>query len=282
MAAPTRLTKTLLYSLLEAQATSNVDYRYFVNTTLNSKYNVRETDLPADGEKPTLNYFGIGITGFRNLDEGTLSAPLEPRSDHMDIFTPLPFRVRPINDDLSESERAKYRIRVKISLPGLGEFWAYYLKKIVYENDSVKIVETDDTTGVETIIDELDISRLNPDPAEASTTEEGLQSTGKSRSVIKDGVITITGEEVVEAIQYLYGGNLLRARISELGFYSGVDKNVPGESYSDGGVEGSINYIEAIYAQLAFHYTSTGSDFSDATKVSNQRLRTSSAESFLI
>lgn len=277
MSSPTRLTKTLLYALLEAQATSNVDYRYFMNTTLNSKYTIEETREPA--VKPTLNYFGIGISGFRNIDGLTLAAPYEPNYSHMDLFQSIPFRCVPIDNDLTDAERTNYRMRVRIQVDGLGEFWAYYLKKINYASDSVQIIETDETTGIEEVVESLDSSKwLNPDPADARTTNEAAVATTKFRSVVKDGLITITGAEVVEAINILFGGNLLRARVSELGFYSGSDELITVSNNAGG----TMDYMEAIYAQLAFHYTSTGSDFSDTSKISNNRLRTSSAEAFLL
>jgi hypothetical protein len=274
MASPSRLTKTILYAFLEAQATTDVDYRYWQTSTLNAKYDVQDGVEPET--KPTLKYFGIGLTGFRNLDESTLAAPLEPSPSNMDIFTPIPFRIVPVEDDLSDEERSKYRMRVLKTVNEI-DYYAYYLKVIEFDSESVQIIETNSTTGEETAISTLDADTyLSPDPDDANTTVDGYTSSATTRSVVKDGTFTITGAEVIEAMQVLYEGNLLYAKISEIGFYSGTDADVA--LVDDSG----DTYTEAIYAQLAFHYTYLGAEFSNSTKVSTKRLRTSSAEAFLL
>ncbi len=272
MSLPYRLTKTLLCALMEMQGVMSVTDRTFLNTTLNFKHNLEQDTLPAD--KPKISYFSMGINGVKNLDSQNLSAPYVPSSSNMDLFEPLPFRVVPVNEDLDPSERELYRMRV-LKTVGSDQYWCYYLKKLSITDNSVKIIETDLTTGVETEVDSFDPNHLNPIPSE--TTAEAAVQGETSTSVVVNAELNITGEEVIEGINILYSGNLLRAKVSELGIYSGEDKIITG----DNGIGGTISYTEAIYTQMMYHYCSLGSHF-DQSKIENIKMRFSSSNSFVV
>ena len=154
---PYQLTKTLLCSVNELQGVSAVDPLYPLNTTINFKRNIEANTTPAN--LPTISYFGIGINGFKNLNDQNLSAPYRPSSYNMDLYEPLPFRVVPASEDLTPVEQSQYRIRVLQEVN--GEFyWCYYLKKLTILGNRIKIVETNLTTGDETELQVLDPDNL--------------------------------------------------------------------------------------------------------------------------
>ena len=78
------------------------------------------------------------------------------------------------------------------------------------------------------------------------------------------GECVVWGEEVIEAINVLYGGNLLKAKISELGLYTGVEDNVAPRATTD--------YQEALYVQLAGHRCTNGDDMSQPDKKFTSKL----------
>jgi len=270
---PFQMTKTLVCALNELQSISKTDPLYLINSTLNHKYGVKPDELPA--VPPRIAYFGIGTRGYRNLDDQNLSAPYIPSAKNLDLYTPLPIRMVPVANDLTATERANYRMRVLMAIGG-HEYWAYYLKKLTIVNNQVRIISTDLTTGVETDLSELNPSDLTPVPT--TTSAEGTIISNTRISVALTANISILGEEVLEAVNIIHAGNLLRANISEIGVYSGNDQTI---SMSDG-VGGFFNGTESIYTQLAYHYTWTGTGMANPTHVENRLLRISSANAFLI
>ncbi len=272
MALPYKLTKTLIAALTEMQAIAKVTPRFFTNSTLNYKYGVNPDTLPV--EAPKIAYFGMGIRGMKNLDDN-LSAPYVPLSSNMDLFEPIPFRVVPADADLDPIERSNYRIRVLRQIEG-QDYFCYYLKKLVILDNAVKILDTEIATGNEVEIDEFDPNNLTPTPFH--TTAEGNITAEHELSVALDTELHLTGEEVVESINILYAGNLLKARISELAIYSGEDADVAGPD----GVGGTLTYTEAMYAQMLYHYTSIGDNFSDVTREEHVKVRINSASAFIL
>lgn len=272
-ALPFQLTKTIVCALYEMQAISKVDPLFLADTTLNYKYNVFPSELP--NAAPKLAYFGMGIRGCKNIDDLNTSAPYIPSAKNLDLFTPIPFRIVPITNDLSAIERSNYRMRVMKTVDNVS-YWAYYLKKLTFIDNRAKIIKTDLTTNTETTLSELDSADLNPVPA--NTSVEGVTETTSKISVALTASMQLTGEEVIEAINILYGGNLLKASISELGVYLGNDQTV---SMSDG-VGGTFSGTESIFTSLGYHYTSQGVPMNTPTAVRNIAMRLSSASAFLV
>ena len=273
VALPYQLVKTLTMALNEIQGVANVDPRYLMNTTLNYKYNMQPAELPA--EPPKIAYFGIGTRGFKNLDDGNLAAPFIPSASNLDLYEPLPFRVVPIDSDLTPADRAKYRMRILKTIGG-ESYWCYYLKKLAIIDNRVKIIQTNVTTGEEEELEVLDSNFLTPTPGD--TSAEGTSVATTKVSVALTANLQITGEEVLEAVNVIYNGNMLRAVVSEIGIYTGRDQTV---AASDG-IGGTFNTTEAIYTQLGYHYTSLGTPFGNPSRVENVLMRINSASAFLL
>lgn len=270
---PYQLTKTLACALYEMQAISNVAPRYLTDTTLNSKYNNFPTTLPS--APPKLAFFGIGVNGFKNLNDQNLQAPFIPSSEDLDLYAPLPFRCVPVGSDLTPTVAANYRMRVRKIINGEA-YWCYYLKKIAYVANSVQIISTNLTTGVNTILADLDPTNLTPTPT--VTSAEGNTTATTKVSVSLTASVQITGAEVIEAINVLYGGNLLKSVISEIGIYTGNDQTA---TLSDG-LGGTFSGHEVMFASLAYHYTSLPTPFQNPKRIENIALQLSASSSFLI
>lgn len=283
---PYQLTKTAMMAIHQLQDLNPVAIRQFKNVTLNSKYNILKDVFPI--EKPTLKYFGIGINGFKNIDNVNSSAPYIPDFKNFYLYEQIPFRVVPVNEDLTPEERTNYRMRVLQVIGGVS-YWCYYLKKLIPLSSELIIAETDIATGDETIIDEFDESNYQSTPN--LTVLEGTDSLTKETNVYVPYSALITGEEVVEAINLLKDGNLLKARISEIGLFTGVDRIVNLDTngfivtnnmnYEAPITPGQYNYTEALYAHLGYHYTETGTELSSVNATFDFRFRITSANAFL-
>lgn len=252
--------KTIIadYDMLEAILPTG-SYKIDPKTTLNTLYNNFNaiTDVRS---VPPIAYFTMGIDGFVNIGDKNQATPYIPKSDEFGLYTPLPFRVVEIDQDLTTAERNQYRMRVRITHKG-QQYFAYYLKCITVVDNVAEIVRIDPATKQE-IPYEFNTTQLTPTPQIPETS--GVQS-GDITSIIarKRIKINITGNEVYEAINVLYDGDLRNAKISELGLVSGVDRVV--DSYD--GANNSMKYTEAVCARLMYKLCNLGTVFTSASQV---------------
>ena len=230
-----------------------LDPRNDIKATLNTKYGVQANALPAT--HPTLNYFGVGNQGKRNIDSTNLSQPQEISTENMDLYGPLPIRCVPVEQDLSTSDRANYAMRRQITGPDGNTYIAYYLKRLTKVNSTVQFFRLDSNGNQETFTP--DYSYLNPTPP--TTTVNGVSSAiGSEINAVAVVTVSITGQELAEGINVLYGGQANLATISEIGLYTGTDQQVTAKDYQGN----TFSYNEAILAQLHTQYTFNGFDCS--------------------
>lgn len=257
-------TVTILGMLNQFHSLANMAYAPQLNTTINAKRNVLNTVVPATGVTPSIKYFGIGINGYFNLDTGTLCQPYKPAATDMDLYTPIPFRVVPIDDDLTDVERQQYRMRVRTTFGGT-EYYCYWLKMISYPDNSV-LVNSVNSMNEQTAYN-FDPLQLNPTPVR-NLTPDVINANANRIAVSIAGDCLVTGTEVVEAINALYAGDVRQARISEWGFYTGIEQPT-----TSGDANGTpISYTEAAYVQLAAHRCTMGQDLSDLTATHTERM----------
>lgn len=255
-------TMSLLGQINEFHGVADLIYDFHKETTINTKRGVYPDETPAN-PAPLLKYFGIGINGYHNMDDGTLSQPYYPLSTDMDLYEPLPFRCFPLSElgvNIDPATLTNYRMMTIVDIGGVP-YVQYWLKMLDFQNQHVQLTKVD-PDGTESAY-VLDPSNLNPTPDPLSTpdVEDGTSSVVV---VSIESACVVTGEEVVESINALYAGDLRRAKISEIGFYTGEDKN--DATYND--INGTAQtYTEAIYAQMAAKRTTNGDTMSDTSAV---------------
>lgn len=248
---------TVLGTLNQFHSFSQLVYHDDVRTTLNAKYGLNANQGPT--EVPLMRYFGIGIKGYKNTDGNQGARPFQPKCTNMDLYEPIPFRVVPVDADLDHETRLKYRLRVLKTINGVT-YACYYLKMITWDPNTVEIVKKD-TDDIETTY-ALNPSNLNPVPTDPSVGG----SVEADRVIVRcTGLCEVTGAEVLEAVTVLYDGDLSKARISEMGFYTGCDVVVDAnEAIVSGTTPAANQSYEAIYVQLAKHRCTLGTDLSDS------------------
>ena len=104
------ITRTIMGSALQSALLLGIRPQILPFTTLNEKFGVLADAKLNEGEVPHLGYFAIGNGGHRNRvgGDGTpYSTPHHRVSSHAALYRHLPFVLRPVDNDLSVSERAQ-------------------------------------------------------------------------------------------------------------------------------------------------------------------------------
>ena len=238
-----------LTSLLPIQFESNYEY------TLNNHLQIQPNVPPA--AVPKLRYFGVGINGAYNANDQNLISVYNPQRTDMNLYQLIPIRCRPVDEDLSEADRANYRLRVRSRLNDGQDYFLYYLKVLNF-SEGVKFKRIDPATGREEPY-ELNATNLQPRPIKPST-DTVLSSDTAEIVAYCPVTLNISADEVLEYINVQYQGDSRYARISELGFFTGDDATVSGST----GQGASISYTEAIYTMLYNHLTWQGASLTNS------------------
>jgi len=261
--APFHISKTIIGVKNELLTITGTTHTPQLTTTLNHKYGVQAATPPTT--KPIIAYFGIGVNGFRNINDSNLSQPYIPSMENLDLYGPIPFRCVPIEEDLTPEERTNYRMRVRRTLGGL-DYWCYYLKKITFLDTDVQLTRTDPVTLEETPY-VIDPNNLTPVPV-IPQSDGIIVVEGSEVNVTLAATLHITGAEVLESVGVIYN-DARRAVVSEIGIYTGEDKTVTGLTHTGA----NMNYVEAIYAQLAIHKCTLGVPLVTPSAYTDQKLR---------
>jgi hypothetical protein len=219
-------------------------------STLNHKFNVNASELPASGEHPALRYFCIGLGGHTFTGGADLVprfSQLQHKSTDAALFGHLPFVLRPIDNDLSDTERQTYALRVQENYAGLP-YYAYYLRRLDTSGAEPLMQYHTLNAGVEVTTPFVPTNaNLEPDP---TTISAGMNVvSGDTTSVIAKLGITFTTaqiNEILNATKIIYGDESY-AIISEIGLCTGIDRDVM--AGSAGG--GTFTQTEAICVQIA-------------------------------
>ena len=217
--------------------------------TLNHLLNIFPDSAGDEGETPKLRYFGVGINGCYNADDTSLQSAYNPKRTDMNLYSLIPIRCRPVDEDLTAAERANYRLRVKKTLNDGNEYYLYYLKVLNFTSTEIKFKRVSPLTGKEEGY-ELSDAYLNPIP-EKPNTDTTVETSASSVIAYCDATITLEASEILEYITIQYNGDTRYAKISELGFFTGIDSEV--SKYGD-------TYKEALYVQLYNHVTWLGAN----------------------
>lgn len=216
-------------------------YECLPNTTLNEKFNIYPNINVTPGSYPTLQYICIGVGG----DSGIVDTEQWVYSQHSPIdaalFQHIPFIIRTPEDDLTATEKMKYRFRREEVHNGKTHI-CYYLKKIpnnLYDQKFFKIT----TVNGESYLKQHKLNTadlLNPVPR---TRMLNIKDLGETEFITKltRFKLTLSAEELSELEKVYSIFNLRHRRLSEFGLCTGID-------YDTG------EYQEATCVQIGFHF----------------------------
>lgn len=252
----------------EIQSSQQLGLNYVAKqyTTLNEKFGIQASSVVAPGTYPRVRYYCIGFGGHK-LTVGADSTPLvdfyQHKATDTALFKHLPFVLRPVANDLSTAERAKYALRREETHDG-ALYVAYYLKRVDLNATFVQVEYRSVNNGVTTSTPYVPTAAaLEPTPTVINNngvnTVSGDYITSSARLSLDFTASEIT--EIINAATIIYGDEKY-AIISEIGLCAATDKTVS-VSPSTGG---SFNFNEAIGVQIvsfvsSFHvakYTTSG------------------------
>lgn len=242
--------RTCYVSHLMTCKAMNRPFTILPNSTLNQKFNIYPNEVPNINEYPVIGYIGIGNKGASyelGTDGYILTTPIPHLARHASLYNFIPFLVRPINDDISATERARYRMRVIMTIGG-EQYIAYYLRALTLTDISPSVELRNVNDGIiTTSAFNASLSDLSPVHVDVSNTDindangDYLVSTAKVLFTLNQQDIN----EILNACNLIHGDPRY-AVINELAVCSGVDKVLQG---SIGGT--TVNYTETIATQIA-------------------------------
>ena len=240
--------RTIYGALLDSANRFKDDLKIFPKSTLNEKYNVFPDQKPNPGELPHTQCFAIGLKGATVTvsDNMFITTYREYNPSWASLLGPIPFIVRRQNDDLTEGQKALYRMRTTQSYNGVP-YICYYLKKLDLDLGTPDVEKRVMSNGssVNTPWSPSD-SHLNPQPMETAgnpvTVSEDTFLTAFKK--IKVELTPFDIQEIMNACNIIYG-NPDVANINEIALVSGVDRNV-----QTSGGSGPVTVRELIYAQV--------------------------------
>lgn len=250
-------TRTIYGSRMQTCLTLGLPYQPMALTTLNEKWNIHKNTGWPSADRPKVDYYCIGNGGHRIQTGAEGVAYFEPiphRLDDAGLYKFLPFVLRPINADLSPTERSKYGMRVPIDANGT-RYWAYYLKRLDLENTTPETSKTVITNGVPIVTPFVpDSTNLSPTPPVIPPTGV-TQTNGEFLSVIATVDLSFSAldvQELIEVCRILYNNELLAA-VSEIGLVGGVTRVV--SLLDSNGSPTPTNYSECLAATIVSHTT---------------------------
>lgn len=246
---PTSTRRTVYGSMLQTALTLRVPMVYLPKSTLNEKFNVQFNVLPPADQYGSISYFSFGRGGaYSQPDadgvEEILSYVHEP--SHGGNFAHMPFVLRTLDNDLTPTEREKFRMRSLYNVGGV-QYYRYDLCVLDKSDTTIEaFVVTPDATGdvsTEFIPTSED---LNPTPVKPSIDSTNVVSGPYMtvKSVVKMVLTQWMIDEILNAKQILTGNSTLD--INEIMIVQGYDSTV---TSTDGGQ--SVTYTEALVAQAA-------------------------------
>lgn len=219
-------------------------------TTLNEKLGFMANAPIADSDMPVVQYYCIGRQGHRNAT-GAGGQPYTASNQHLPsdagLYAMTPFQVRPINQDLTQQERALYGGRVVKDVN--GSLHALYYLKVLDTSKAVPAmtinVKVDGKVSSRPFVPTSD--NLSPIPPVIQDGEI-LTASGEYLAVKSVVEILLTAAEIeaiIEGCRILYDNEAF-AIISEIGLVSAVKRQTTGV----GAGNNTIQYQEAVAAQI--------------------------------
>jgi hypothetical protein len=258
--------RTVYGAYLQTCLKLGLPFTMIPNTTLNERLGIQPSIAPSVGEDPTMKYLVFGNRGHATTvasDGSDEIIPVPHDAEDAGLYGLIPIVLRDTDDDLPVDIRKDFGLRRIEPHNGVNKI-AYYALRLDYSTvtaslQSIRVVEG------EVVVEPYTPTADNLNPVPPQITNSGVVL-GSDTSISASAIITVrlsenVVAEMVNAHRVRTGSNRSPV-ISELGFCSGVDRNVQA---TNGGA-GSFLFNEVIACQLnviisthhAIGYSSTG------------------------
>lgn len=197
------------------------------NTTLNQKFGINhKTTRVGPDEQYKAIYFCIGDGGSgmeKSADRPAIPDLYGHDPSDCALYHHLPFVLRPINNDLTNEQRSRYRLRRKELHNGI-EYFAYYARVLSYEA-TTRILAESIVKGVSDV-KPYEFTENNLSPKEPTLQVREKVTASNTKLKVSTGASLVFDEndirELINVSKILYG-TARYAVITEMSIIGGVD-----------------------------------------------------------
>lgn len=226
-------TKPTIYgAVIDTCLRHDLPYEPLPYWTINDRYQIHNQTVVPNTAKLKVGWYAAGIGGTNTVKS---TGGLEKRESNpvrvqdAGLYKPLPFIVRPINNDLTAPERANYGMRAKIVGVGNIEYWAYYLRPMTLTSVMPVIKKNTIDNGNSTITDFIAASENNAPIVPTIPVGQAISTNGiyYTPSFFLD--LSMSDSEFFEyqnAAELIYG-DAGYGYVSEIGIVAGYKSTVP-------------------------------------------------------
>ena len=229
----TNVIRTGMAGLLQSCHYFGKPYEVLPNSTLNQKLGINADLVITEDETPVTQYIAIGNGGHGFIVGANNKVKwqgLHHKARETALFNQLPFVLRLPSEDLTATERLRYRLR-RLETYGGVTYVAYYMRVLDLSDTKPSLELRHVENGVTTSTPfEPTLDDLNP-VASTLTTGSAVTTTGDYLASTAKVVFSMTADEVAEfvsACEIIYGETGY-AVISEMAVVAGVDRTVKGD-----------------------------------------------------
>ena len=220
-------------------------------STMNERLDIEPNARPTATEPVRLSILTAGIKGHIQTT-GVEGIPLISPANHLatdaSLFGPMPFCMRPTDDDLVKEERDRYCLRKEVKI-GTANYYAYFGLRVNIDPDVIDpemiLVTTENGNTIEEPF-VPDTENLYPTPITLPTA--GAVTTTDQKIVIKQLLnVPLTKLDIAEYVncaKIMYGGDERYAVWSEFALNTGANRVVQVQSS-----QGPVNFNESIGTQ---------------------------------
>ncbi len=240
--------RTAIGALLQTAQKLKLPYTLAPNSVMNKALAIFPDDLPSG--TPWTQYVAIGIGGLQALRVGEGNRlelrPIPHQPTHTGLYNQIPFVIRPVTNDLSTAERARFRLR-KVQLIKGVLCACYYLRTLNLAGTTARMEYRVIEDGVVTSTPwEPTASDQYPEPWVVNpgqvlvTGDDYVASTAKSRFDFTPWDMA----ELVEVGKRLFD-SATAINVCEMALCSGTDAQKTGDFNGQ-----PLQYTEAIGVQI--------------------------------
>lgn len=233
---------------------------YHTNTTLNEYLSINTDVVIPDDVYPELKYYAIGVGGEPIILDGEFRYNDHSATDVV-LRNMIPFVLKPIDSDLTETEQKRYRFRKEITYKGTL-YIAYYLKVIEDINardDFLKITTDEQGKSTLSIFNTKNESLLSP----TALNKKVIIENNKTSTFIAKNIkflFNMTNDDLIELQNVLTILERSETHITELAICSGIDKEEAARVQIAYFAEANINIASKLLTEKPFNlYLEVGS-----------------------
>ena len=212
---------------LATMAQLGIPLSHMPHTTLNERLGIYESGRFTDKDKLRTFWYCIGNNGVNIVagpEEIYTNEPVDYDPRTPVAYNPMPFVLRRLNDDLTDTERENYRLRRKENHNGV-DYWAYYAKK--FDIEKVVRVLIERTENGTTVPSEYTTTSDLLYPKKPVVSPRRVEKTSNEKIFVScPASIIFTEQDVQEFYEVcrIKYNSTAPAIVSEIGLIMGVDE----------------------------------------------------------